>query len=139
MHNHLNNHLKINLNIKIFEFFQLATVSVTSMNKGDCFILCTPTQIWVYFGKFSKSCERYKALHAAGNIKAQDYSGDENDIEIIQVKQNSEQSVVEDFFAALGGGTRDLLADPPEEDDDDDEMANVEVQNVRIFRLIVVT
>ncbi|XP_035713061.1 gelsolin, cytoplasmic isoform X2 [Folsomia candida] len=108
---------------------QLATVSVTSMNKGDCFILCTPTQIWVYFGKFSKSCERYKALHAAGNIKAQDYSGDENDIEIIQVKQNSEQSVVEDFFAALGGGTRDLLADPPEEDDDDDEMANVEVQN----------
>lgn len=50
-------------------------VSVRSMNKGDCFILDTPTLIWVYVGRYSKRVERLKAIQAANQIRDQDHGG----------------------------------------------------------------
>jgi len=90
------------------------------MNKGDCFILCTPNKIWIYIGKYSKSCERYKAIHAASNIREQDYQNTETEVEIQHVKPTSAQDIVEAFFQALGGGSRAEIAEPPEIDDDDE-------------------
>lgn len=45
------------------------------MNKGDCFILDTPTLIYVYIGRFSRRIERLKAVQAANQLRDQDHGG----------------------------------------------------------------
>ncbi len=90
-------------------------MSVRSMNKGDCFILDTPTLIWVYVGKFSKRVEKLKAIQAANQIRDQDHGGR---IKIQMIEPNSTQDQVDAYFKALGGGSRAEMADPPAEDDD---------------------
>jgi len=57
--------------------FDLKQVEVTvrSMNKGDCFILDTPTLIYVYVGRYSKRTERLKAVQAATLLRDQDHGG----------------------------------------------------------------
>lgn len=101
-----------------FHYFLQVPVSVMSMNKGDCFILTTPTGIWVYIGRYSKRVERVKAVQAADQIRDQDHS-ENTRIQVVDAKSSPE--IVSTYFLALGGGDRSLVADPPEEDDDDKE------------------
>lgn len=56
--------------------------SITSMNKGDCFILDVDHDILLYVGDQAKSVERLKAISVANQIRDQDHSGRGN-IEII--------------------------------------------------------
>lgn len=45
------------------------------MNKGDCFILDTGSEIYVYVGPNSKGSEKVKATAAANMIRDQDHAG----------------------------------------------------------------
>jgi len=45
------------------------------MNKGDCFILDSGKDIFVYIGQKSKRTERLKAISAANQIRDQDHAG----------------------------------------------------------------
>lgn len=48
---------------------------MSSMNKGDCFILDVGRDIYVYVGAKSKRVERLKAISAANQIRDQDHAG----------------------------------------------------------------
>lgn len=50
-------------------------LSVSAMNKGDCFILDTGREIYVWVGKDSKRLEKLKAISAANQIRDQDHAG----------------------------------------------------------------
>lgn len=50
-------------------------LSVSSMNKGDCFILDAGNNIYVYVGKDAKRVEKLKAISAANQIRDQDHGG----------------------------------------------------------------
>lgn len=45
------------------------------MNSGDCYILDTGKEIYVYSGEKSKRTERLTATTAANQIRDQDHSG----------------------------------------------------------------
>lgn len=45
------------------------------MNKGDCFILDTGRDIYIYIGAKAKGSERVKAAGAANLIRDQDHGG----------------------------------------------------------------
>ncbi|XP_045783560.1 gelsolin-like isoform X1 [Maniola jurtina] len=92
-------------------------VSVTSMNKGDCFILDVDHDIMLYVGDQAKSVERLKAISVANQIRDQDHSGRGN-IEIIDPYSN--EGDVSKFFEALGSGDQDSVPDAEEGGDDED-------------------
>lgn len=50
-------------------------LSVSNMNKGDCFILEDKSDIYVYFGPSAKRIEKLKAISAANQIRDQDHNG----------------------------------------------------------------
>lgn len=50
-------------------------LSITSMNRGDCFILDAGEEILVYVGEQAKRLERLKAIYAANEIRDQDHHG----------------------------------------------------------------
>lgn len=64
-------HVKGKRNVRVRE----VGVSVSNMNKGDCFILDNGTDIYVYVGPSSNGGERIKAVTAANNIRDQDHNG----------------------------------------------------------------
>lgn len=45
------------------------------MNQGDCFILDTGKEIFVYVGPQAKGTERLKAINVANQVRDQDHSG----------------------------------------------------------------
>ncbi|XP_072946831.1 gelsolin-like isoform X2 [Epargyreus clarus] len=91
--------------------------NVTSMNKGDCFILDVDHEIFLYVGEKAKSVERLKAITVANQIRDQDHSGRGN-IDIID-PYSGEGDVVK-FFTALGSGDQDSVADAEDGGDDED-------------------
>lgn len=50
-------------------------LSVSNMNKGDCFILEDSRNIYVYVGPTAKRVEKLKAISAANQIRDQDHNG----------------------------------------------------------------
>jgi gelsolin len=50
-------------------------LDVSSMNKGDCFVLDAGKVIYVYMGNSSKKVERLKAIQAANQVRDQDHAG----------------------------------------------------------------
>ncbi|XP_026331102.1 gelsolin-like, partial [Hyposmocoma kahamanoa] len=80
--------------------------SVTSMNKGDCFVLDVDHTIYLYVGEKAGHGERLKAISVANKIRDQDHNGRGN-VEIIDAYSN--ESDLEKFFAALGSGNKDSV------------------------------
>lgn len=50
-------------------------LSISSMNKGDCFILDAGNDVYVYVGSSAKRVEKLKAISAANQIRDQDHNG----------------------------------------------------------------
>lgn len=50
-------------------------LSISNMNKGDCFILENDRDIYVYVGPSAKRVEKLKAISAANQIRDQDHNG----------------------------------------------------------------
>ncbi|XP_047542944.1 actin depolymerising venom protein gelsolin 1-like [Vanessa atalanta] len=82
---------------------------ISSMNKGDCFILDINNDILVYVGEKAKNVEKLKATSMANQIRDQDHNG-RGKVETID--QYSSESDVQKFFTYLGSGSKDLV---PEE------------------------
>ncbi|CAH2225460.1 jg4436, partial [Pararge aegeria aegeria] len=59
---------------------------ISSMNKGDVFILDINNDIFVYVGEKSKNVERLKAISVANQIRDQDHNG-RGRVEIIGKRQ----------------------------------------------------
>ncbi|XP_070852368.1 gelsolin isoform X2 [Drosophila suzukii] len=84
-------------------------LSVSSMNKGDCFILDAGSDIYVYVGSLAKRVEKLKAISAANQIRDQDHNGRAR-VQIID--DFSTDSDKQKFFDVLGSGSADQV---PEE------------------------
>lgn len=102
-------------NIRVSE----VDVSVSSMNKSDCFILDggKGNQILVFMPPGARKMEKFRAIQVANEIRDEDHAG------------NSEVEVVDEFsdnlgkfFDLLGSGSADEI---PDEDDIDDESADL--------------
>ena len=50
-------------------------LDVSSMNKGDCFVLDCGKIIYVYMGSSCKKIESLKAIQAANQVRDQDHAG----------------------------------------------------------------
>ncbi|XP_037946730.1 gelsolin-like isoform X1 [Teleopsis dalmanni] len=77
-------------------------LSVSSMNKGDCFILDAGNEIYVYVGAQAKRVEKLKAISAANQIRDQDHNGRAR-VNIID--EFSTEIDKENFFTVLGSGS----------------------------------
>ncbi|XP_068156937.1 gelsolin isoform X1 [Drosophila tropicalis] len=92
-------------------------LSVSSMNKGDCFILDAGNDIYVYVGAQAKRVEKLKAISAANQIRDQDHNGRAR-VQIID--EFSTDADKQQFFDVLGSGTPDQV---PEESTADEDAA----------------
>lgn len=92
-------------------------LSVSSMNKGDCFILDAGNDIYVYVGAQAKRVEKLKAISAANQIRDQDHNGRAR-VQIVD--EFSTDSDKQQFFDVLGSGSADQV---PEESTADEDSA----------------
>ncbi|XP_041983470.1 gelsolin-like [Aricia agestis] len=88
---------------------------ISSMNKGDCFILDIDQDIYVYVGEKARNVEKLKAKAVADQIRDQDHHG-RGRVEIID--QYSSEVDTQKFFTALGSGNRDLVPEDSAGGDD---------------------
>lgn len=92
-------------------------LSVSNMNKGDCFILESGRDIYVYVGPSSKRVEKLKAISAANQIRDQDHNGRAS-VHILDEFSTADDK--EEFFSILGSGSADKV---PEESTAEDDAA----------------
>ncbi|KAL0275575.1 UNVERIFIED_CONTAM: hypothetical protein PYX00_003387 [Menopon gallinae] len=91
-------------------------VGIESMNNGDCFILDTGKNIYVYHGSKSKKTERLKAINAGNQIRDQDHAGRPT-VKILD--EFSSQEELEEFFEELGSGSPDSVPDESSAENDE--------------------
>ncbi|XP_062124110.1 gelsolin isoform X1 [Drosophila sulfurigaster albostrigata] len=90
-------------------------LSVSSMNKGDCFILDAGNDIYVYVGAQAKRVEKLKATSAATQIRDQDHNGRAR-VQIID--DFSTEADKQQFFDVLGSGSPDQVPEESSADED---------------------
>lgn len=90
-------------------------LDVSSMNKGDCFVLDCGRTIYVYMGSSCKKIESLKAIQAANQVRDQDHAGK---AKIVILDQFSSGDEYESFFSELGSGSQAEVPDVASEDDD---------------------
>ncbi|XP_016992685.2 gelsolin isoform X1 [Drosophila takahashii] len=90
-------------------------LSVSSMNKGDCFILDAGSDIYVFVGSQAKRVEKLKAISAANQIRDQDHNGRAR-VQIID--DFSTDSDKQQFFDVLGSGSADQVPEESTADED---------------------
>ncbi|KAL5274428.1 Gel family protein [Megaselia abdita] len=90
-------------------------LSVSSMNKGDCFILDAGNTIYVYVGSQSKRIEKLKAISAANQIRDQDHNGRAR-VEVID--DYTSEIDKENFFQVLGSGSPSEVPDESTAEED---------------------
>uniref|UniRef100_A0A034V9E0 Gelsolin n=2 Tax=Endopterygota TaxID=33392 RepID=A0A034V9E0_BACDO len=90
-------------------------LSVSSMNKGDCFILDNGNEILVYVGPQAKRVEKLKAISAANQIRDQDHNGRAR-VEITD--EFSSDLDKQHFFEVLGSGAPNQVPDEAAEQED---------------------
>lgn len=91
-------------------------LSVSSMNKGDCFILDAGNNIYVYVGSGAKRVEKLKAISAANQIRDQDHNGRA----VVHINDEySSQIDQEEFFTILGSGSPSTVPEAAIGEDDE--------------------
>lgn len=90
-------------------------LSISNMNKGDCFILENDRDIYVYVGPSAKRVEKLKAISAANQIRDQDHNGRAH-VHILDEFSTLDDK--EDFFKVLGGGSPDKVPDESAAEED---------------------
>ncbi|XP_057374251.1 gelsolin, cytoplasmic-like [Daphnia carinata] len=90
-------------------------LDVSSMNKGDCFVLDAGKVIYVYMGNGSKKIERLKAIQAANQVRDQDHAGKAR---IVILDEFSGGGDITTFFNELGSGSPMDVPEGSTEDDD---------------------
>uniref|UniRef100_A0A336MY83 CSON002905 protein n=1 Tax=Culicoides sonorensis TaxID=179676 RepID=A0A336MY83_CULSO len=106
-------------------------LSVSAMNKGDCFILDAGRDIYVWVGKDSKRLEKLKAISAANQIRDQDHAGRAN---VIIVDEFSPEIDQQHFFEALGSGSFNAVPDASTAEDDA-EFEQSDARRVTLYKI----
>ncbi|KAF5294711.1 hypothetical protein FQA39_LY00195 [Lamprigera yunnana] len=106
-------------------------LSISSMNKGDCFILDAGNNIYVYVGAKSKRTERLKAVQAANLIRDQDHGGRSK---IIVIDEYGSETEVQEFFKVLGEGSQDAVPDETA-GGDDEQFETSQAKTVTLHRV----
>lgn len=106
-------------------------LSITSMNRGDCFILDAGEEILVYVGENAKRLERLKAIYAANEIRDQDHHGRAK-VNIIDTF--SSDVAKEHFFSTLGSGSADEVPDETA-DEEDGAFEAADIQAVTLYKV----
>ncbi|CAH2064579.1 unnamed protein product, partial [Iphiclides podalirius] len=88
---------------------------ISSLNKGDCFILDVNNDVMVYVGDGARNTEKLKAISVANQVRDQDHNG-RGRVEIVD--QYSSETDVQKFFTALGSGSKDLVPEASAGGDD---------------------
>lgn len=104
---------------------------ISSMNRGDCFILDANHDIYVYVGKGAKRMERIRAISAANMIRDQDHGGRSR---VHIVDEFSDQGEVDIFFEKLGSGSAEEVADE-ESGGEDEEFEINEQEEITLFKV----
>lgn len=90
-------------------------LSVSSMNKGDCFILDAGNEIYVYVGAQAKRVEKLKAISAANQIRDQDHNGRARVHIIDEFSSDADKG---SFFDILGSGSPGQVPDESTAEED---------------------
>ncbi|GAB6018907.1 hypothetical protein CHUAL_000560 [Chamberlinius hualienensis] len=93
---------------------------VASLNKGDNFILVTPTEVYNWIGEFSNVIERVKGAEVTNIIHTKKDLGFKGSGELVtfdEEKRTGGNRKRRDFFERLGG--QDDIADPGSPEDDE--------------------
>lgn len=106
-------------------------LSITSMNRGDCFILDAGEEILVYVGEQAKRLERLKAIYAANEIRDQDHHG-RSKVNIID--NFSSDFAKEHFFTTLGSGSADEVPDEST-DEEDGAFETADIKAVTLYKV----
>ncbi|XP_054715456.1 gelsolin, cytoplasmic-like isoform X2 [Uloborus diversus] len=104
---------------------------ISSMNRGDCFILDVGRNVYLYVGPDSGRMERIKAIQAANAIRDDVHHG-RSTVKIID--GDSSSSEIDEFFEELGGGSPDDIADSAEGGDDNTFESELEIK-IALFRV----
>lgn len=106
-------------------------LSISAMNKGDCFILDNGREIYVYVGINAKRIEKIKAISAANQIRDQDHNGRASVHIIDEFSAASDQ---ERFFEILGSGSPSSV---PEESvgGDDETFERADANKVVLYKV----
>ncbi|XP_046883521.1 supervillin-like isoform X2 [Hypomesus transpacificus] len=113
---------------------RLVEPRVSSLNSGDCFLLVTPQNCFVWMGEFSNVIERAKASELAAFIQTKrDLGCRASQIQTIEEGVNPQGPAAQEFWKILGGQATYQSAGPPEEDE---QFESAIVETNCIFRLL---
>ncbi|XP_023654454.1 supervillin isoform X1 [Paramormyrops kingsleyae] len=89
-----------------------------SLNSGDCFLLITPKQCYMWSGEFANVIEKAKASEMASFVQAKrDLGCKAPQVTILEEGVNTENSRAKEFWTLLGGKAEYKEAGDPEEDE----------------------
>ncbi|XP_071394136.1 supervillin [Centroberyx affinis] len=113
---------------------RLVEPRASSLNSGDCFLLVTPENCFVWIGEFSNVIEKAKATDLATFIQTKkDLGCRANQIQTVEEGVNPQGPDAQQFWTILGGQATYQSAGPPEEDE---QFENAIVETNCIFRLL---
>ncbi|XP_041671326.1 supervillin isoform X2 [Cheilinus undulatus] len=89
-----------------------------SLNSGDCFLLITPKNCFMWSGEFANVIEKAKASEMASFVQAKrDLGCKAPQVTVLEEGINSESRWAKEFWSLLGGKAKYRGAGEPEEDE----------------------
>uniref|UniRef100_UPI0037E91AF4 supervillin a isoform X3 n=1 Tax=Semicossyphus pulcher TaxID=241346 RepID=UPI0037E91AF4 len=97
---------------------RLVEPRASSLNSGDCFLLITPHNCFVWTGEFANVIEKNKAAELANFIQSKrDLGCRANYVQVIEEAVNTQSHAAKDFWKILGGQSSFQSAGTPDEDE----------------------
>ncbi|XP_061822730.1 supervillin-like isoform X2 [Nerophis lumbriciformis] len=89
-----------------------------SLNSGDCFLLITPKQCFMWSGEFANVIEKAKASEMASFVQAKrDLGCRASQVTVLEEGINTDSKWAKEFWSLLGGKSQYRGAGEPEEDE----------------------
>ncbi|KAM9426091.1 supervillin-like [Pholidichthys leucotaenia] len=97
---------------------RLVEPTAHSLNSGDCFLLITPKQCFMWSGEFANVIEKAKASEMASFVQAKrDLGCKASQVTVLEEGINAESRWAKEFWSLLGGKSKYRGAGEPEEDE----------------------
>ncbi|XP_078136477.1 supervillin a isoform X2 [Sander vitreus] len=97
---------------------RLVEPRASSLNSGDCFLLITPHNCFVWTGEFANVIEKNKASELANFIqRKRDLGCRANHVQVIEEAVSTHSHAAKDFWKILGGQSSYQSAGTPDEDE----------------------
>ncbi|XP_056285086.1 supervillin [Pseudoliparis swirei] len=97
---------------------RLVEPTAHSLNSGDCFLLITPKQCYMWSGEFANVIEKAKASEMVAFVQAKrDLGCKASQVTVLEEGINTDSRWAKDFWSLLGGQTQYRGAGEPDEDE----------------------